>query len=96
MVEQHQERYEQVPPEMLVDGGFAQKGRHRTGGGTTGVVVFAPVKKIRNSDADPHVPHPDDSLAVAEWRVRDGHGGSEGNLQEARRDDGRMRECPRP
>ena len=30
------------------------------------------MKKIRNSDADPHVPHPDDSPAVAEWRVRMG------------------------
>ena len=71
MVEQHQERYQQVPPAMLVDGGFAQK-EDIERAAVDGIVVFAPVKKIRNSDADPHVPHADDSPAVAEWRVRMG------------------------
>jgi transposase len=71
MVEQHQERYQQVPPAMLADGGFAQK-EDIERAAADGIVVFAPVKKLRNSDADPHVPHPDDSPAVAEWRVRMG------------------------
>lgn len=71
MVEQHRERYGQVPPEMLLDGGFAQK-EDIERAAADGIVVFAPVKKIRNSDANPHVPHPDDNPAVAQWRVRMG------------------------
>ena len=72
-VEQHAERYEKVPDEMLVDGGFAKKEDIQQvsppQGGTT---VYAPVQKSKKDDQDRHTPRPGDSPAVAEWRVRMG------------------------
>jgi len=72
-VEQHAERYEKVPDEMLVDGGFAKKEDIQQvsppQGGTT---VYAPVQKSKKDDQDRHTPWPGDSPAVAEWRVRMG------------------------
>jgi transposase len=69
MVEQHQQRYEQVPDEALVDGGFAKKEDIETveQGGTT---VYAPVQKSKDPERDAHTPRPDDTPAVAEWRKR--------------------------
>lgn len=71
MVEQHVERYEQPPKEMLVDGGFAKKDDITAvsppQGGTT---VYAPVQKSKKPEIDPHTPRDDDSPAVAEWRIR--------------------------
>ncbi|MEX2122247.1 MAG: IS1182 family transposase [Pirellulales bacterium] len=71
MVEQHVERYEQAPPEMLVDGGFAKKDDITAVSpphGTT--TVYAPVQKSKKEDVDPHTPRDGDSPAVAEWRTR--------------------------
>lgn len=72
-VEQHVERYDKVPEEMLVDGGFAKKEDIEQvsppQGGTT---VYAPVQKSKKDDRDPHTPRPGDSPAVAAWRVRMG------------------------
>jgi transposase len=72
-VEQHVERYEAAPEEMLVDGGFAKKEDIEQvsppQGGTT---VYAPVQKGKKDDRDPHAPRPGDSPAVAAWRVRMG------------------------
>ena len=69
MVEQHQQRYEQVPDEALVDGGFAKKEDIETveQGGTT---VYAPVQKSKDPERDAHTPRPDDTPAVAQWRKR--------------------------
>ena len=71
MVEQHDQRYQQPPKEMLVDGGFAKKDDidqvSPPQGGTT---VYAPVMKSKDPDRDAHTPRPDDSPAVAEWRQR--------------------------
>lgn len=71
MVEQHDQRYQQPPQEMLVDGGFAKKDDidqvSPPQGGTT---VYAPVMKSKDPDRDAHTPRPDDSPAVAEWRQR--------------------------
>jgi transposase len=69
MVEQHQERYEQVPKEALVDGGFAKKEdiEKVEQGGTT---VYAPVQKSKDPERDAHTPRPDDTPAVARWRQR--------------------------
>ena len=69
MVEQHQERYERVPDEALVDGGFAKKEdiEKVEQGGTT---VYAPVQKSKDGQRDPHTPRPDDSPKVAAWRQR--------------------------
>jgi transposase len=69
MVEQHQERYERVPDEALVDGGFVKKEdiEQVAQGGTT---VYAPVQKSKDPERDPHTPRPDDTPAVAQWRQR--------------------------
>jgi transposase len=71
MVEQHLDRYDEAPKEMLVDGGFAKKDDitavSRPEVNTT---VYAPVQKPKKNDIDAHVPRDDDSPAVAAWRVR--------------------------
>jgi hypothetical protein len=69
MVEQHQERYGEVPDSALVDGGFAKKEdiEQVELGGTT---VYAPVQKSKDPQRDPHTPRDDDSPAVAAWRQR--------------------------
>src|SRR3972149_1547027 len=69
MIEQHQSRYEQVPDEALVDGGFATKEdiTEVEGKGTT---VYAPVQKSKDPDRGDHDPRHDDSPAVGAWRQR--------------------------
>jgi transposase len=69
MVEQHQQRYQQVPDAALVDGGFAKKEdiEQVERGGTT---VYAPVQKSKDPARDAHSPRPDDSPEVACWRQR--------------------------
>lgn len=69
MVEQHQQRYERVPDEALVDGGFTKKEdiEKVEQGGTT---VYAPVQKSKDPEHDAHTPRPDDTPAVAQWRQR--------------------------
>jgi hypothetical protein len=71
MVEQHQERFDQTPDEMLVDGGFVKKDDitsvSQPSGSTT---VYAPVQKSKKTDVDPHTPRDNDSPAVAQWRER--------------------------
>jgi transposase len=69
MIEQHEQRYEQVPDEALVDGGFATKGdiQQVAEGGTT---VYAPVQKSKDPERNAHTPRADDPPAVADWRRR--------------------------
>lgn len=69
MVKQHQERYDRVPDEALVDGGFTKKEdiEKVEQGGTT---VYGPVQKSKDPERDAHTPRPDDTPAVAQWRQR--------------------------
>jgi transposase len=71
MVEQHQERYDETPDEMLVDGGYTKKedivAVSPPNGSTT---VYAPVQVSKTSKRDAHEPRSDDKPAVAEWRQR--------------------------
>jgi transposase len=71
MVEQHVERYEEPPKEMLVDGGFAKKDDITMVSPPHGqTTVYAPVQKSKKEEIDPHTPRQGDSPAVAEWRCR--------------------------
>jgi transposase len=71
MVEQHDERYDQTPDEMLVDGGFATKEDITVVSSPQGKTkVYAPVQKPRKKDVDPHEPRDGDTSAVGEWRTR--------------------------
>jgi transposase len=74
MLDQLEERYERVPNEALVDGGFATKGAidHAADHGCT---VYAPVKneeKQKGEGKDPHARKKGDSDATAAWRERMG------------------------
>jgi transposase len=74
MLEQLEQRYDRVPPEALVDGGFATVNAidQATGRGCT---VYAPIKdedKQRGEGKDPHARKKGDSDAVAQWRSRMG------------------------
>lgn len=69
MVEQHEERYEEKPKEMLVDGGFAKK-EDIEKVGQAGTTVYAPVQTSKDPERDPHTPRRDDTPKVAEWRQR--------------------------
>jgi len=71
MLEQLEERYGMVPPESLVDGGFAGL-KDIEKASEMGSEVFAPVAKPKDETRDPHVPLPTDSPAVANWRQRMG------------------------
>ena len=74
MLDQLEERYERVPDEALVDGGFAsidaiERATDR------GCTVYAPVKdeeKQRAKGIDPHARKKGDSDATAAWRTRMG------------------------
>jgi len=69
MVEQHEERYEQRPQEVLVDGGFAKK-EDIENVEQAGTTVYAPVQVPKEPERDPHTPRPGDTPKVAEWRQR--------------------------
>ncbi len=73
MVEQVKERYEIVPAEVLVDGGFAQHDQiEAVSAPELGCTVYAPVPKPKDPQVDRHAPKPSDSAAVAAWRQRMG------------------------
>jgi transposase len=71
MVEQIRQRYQEVPAEYLVDGGFVVhadlEAVSQPGVGTT---VYAPVPKPRVETVDRYAPHRRDTPAVAAWRRR--------------------------
>ena len=69
MVAQLEERYEEKPKEMLVDGGFTKLADLETVG-QDGTTVYAPVPKPKNPERDPHTPLKNDTPQVAEWRER--------------------------
>jgi transposase len=68
MLEQMEQRYQKVPKEYLVDGGFVtfaqieQAERRST--------IYAPVPDIANDKRAVHAPHEQDSALVAIWRQR--------------------------
>jgi len=71
MVQQHEDRYEEVPKEMLVDGGFVKKDDITEVSPPQGkTTVYAPVMQSKTDKRDPHTPRGDDSEAVAAWRIR--------------------------
>jgi transposase len=73
MVEQVEERTGTVPPEWLVDGGFAQHDQIETvSAPETGCTVYAPVPKPKDPTVDRYAAKPNDSPAVAAWRQRMG------------------------
>ncbi|MCH7685186.1 MAG: IS1182 family transposase [Planctomycetes bacterium] len=79
MVEQHQERYDKVPDEYLVDGGFAKKDDIERldpdpddDDASSGTTVYAPVQKPKKETRDPHQPRDGDSPPIAAWRMRMG------------------------
>ncbi len=69
MVEQHEERHEQRPQEMLVDGGFVKKEDIETVE-QAGTTVYAPVPTPKDPARDPHTARADDAPKVAQWRQR--------------------------
>lgn len=71
MLEQLEERYEVIPSETLVDGGFAGL-KDIEKASELGSEVYAPVAKPKDSTRDPYVPLASDSPAVAQWRERMG------------------------
>lgn len=71
MLEQIEERYEVVPAESLVDGGFAGL-KDLEKASEMGTVVYAPVAKPKDPTRDPHVPLPTDSAVITQWRQRMG------------------------
>lgn len=73
MVEQHQQRYGVYPPEVLVDGGFANKEDIETvSSSDKGCTVYAPVSKPKDAQRDRFEPLPGDSECIAAWRRRMG------------------------
>jgi hypothetical protein len=72
MIEQHKERYDRTPQEMLADGGFAARddidSASRAEPPTT---VYAPVQKSRKEEGKVcYDRQPADTDAVAQWRQR--------------------------
>jgi transposase len=70
MIEQIERRTGALPGEYLVDGGYNQHDSIDAAA-AKGVVVYAPPPEPRpGSTRDPSEPRPDDSEAIAAWRVR--------------------------
>ncbi|OWK40427.1 Mobile element protein [Fimbriiglobus ruber] len=75
MVEQIDERYEQKPARMLVDGDFATLADIEAVQTQHGIDVYAPVRNAATEQAkgnDPYRPKRNDTRGVATWRVRMG------------------------
>jgi len=69
MLDQVQERCDQLPADWLMDGGFVSTAAIETGADKQ-VRVLAPVPAPKDKDRDPALPLATDSAAVAEWRGR--------------------------
>ena len=71
MVQQIQDRHDQVPEAMLVDGGFAKHEDIETvSRPEVGTTVYAPVPNSRNPEIDEHAPHRRDTPVITAWRQR--------------------------
>jgi len=74
MLKQIQERYERIPREVLVDGGFASLNTIDEAS-QAGCTIYAPLKdeeKQQQAGGDPYAKKKGDSEAVAAWRARMG------------------------
>lgn len=72
MIDQLQYRYDRIPDDMLVDGGFVNLETIEALA-SEGCDVYAPVPKPRKgSKRDRYEPRPDDSPPIASWRQRMG------------------------
>jgi transposase len=74
MLQQLEERYDQIPQEALVDGGFAARDSIDQAS-QAGCTVYAPLKeeqKQLDAGKDPYAKKKGDSPAVASWRARMG------------------------
>jgi transposase len=71
MLEQLEKRYEVLPSESLVDGGFAGL-KDIEKASELGSVIYAPVAKPKDKTRDPHASLPSDSPTIAQWRQRMG------------------------
>jgi transposase len=74
MLDQLDERYDRLPNEVLVDGGFATVDTIDDAS-ERGCTVYAPLKDKEKQEAkgkDPHAPKKGDSEPVAQWRRRMG------------------------
>jgi transposase len=69
MLEQTKRRTGTCPEEHLVDGGFT-KLEAIEAAAENGTCVYAPVPTPRVEGIDPHLPKPNDSEVVGEWRMR--------------------------
>jgi transposase len=73
MAEQVEDRTGKVPPEWLVDGGFAQHDQiEKMSTPDMGCTVYAPVPKPKDAKVDRYAAKPGDSAAIAAWRARMG------------------------
>jgi transposase len=71
MVQQIQDRHNQAPEAMLVDGGFAKHEDIETvSRPEVGTTVYAPVPNSRNPEIDEHAPHRRDTPVITAWRQR--------------------------
>jgi transposase len=71
MLEQLKNRYEVIPPESLVDGGFAGL-KDIEKASELGTKVYAPVAKPKDKARDPYAPLATDCPVIAQWRQRMG------------------------
>ena len=71
MLEQLEKRYEAIPAESLVDGGFAGL-KDIEKASELGTKVYAPVAKPKDKTRDPYAPLGTDSPEIAQWRQRMG------------------------
>jgi transposase len=74
MLDQVKDRYDQMPKEAVVDGGFATLDTVEQAD-DRGCTMYAPIKnqkKQEDQGKDPFVPKKGDSEAVANWRIRMG------------------------
>ena len=71
MLKQLDKRYEAIPAESLVDGGFAGL-NDIAKASELGTKVYAPVAKPKDKTRDPYAPLGTDSPGVAQWRQRMG------------------------
>lgn len=71
MLEQLKKRYEVIPPESLVDGGFAGL-KDIEKASKLGTKVYAPVAKPKDKARDPYAPLVTDCPVIAQWRQRMG------------------------
>ena len=71
MLDPLERRYQALPEEMLVDGGFSKRDDIETAAKRDGT-LYAPVPKPKDKARERHMPLPRDSEALIAWRTRMG------------------------